>query len=121
MRPGRYVEGHGFLVVGAEPGASGSRALYRLGEVSRLTGRMQAVFKEMPEERTEQGYRQEIAAYIDLCRQRFPRVLAIAASASLTPLTLRAQNLTAKKPAGARCRAARRGSGRGHDTAHSCY
>jgi len=70
-----------------------------LGEVTRLAGlaaSIQEAFQNVPEDRTELEYREQITAYIDLCRQRFPRVLAIAASTALAPLALRAQNLTAK-------------------------
>jgi len=67
--------------------------------VTRLAGlaaSIQEAFQNVPEDRTELEYREQITAYIDLCRQRFPRVLAIAASTALAPLALRAQNLTAK-------------------------
>jgi hypothetical protein len=54
------------------------------------------MFRDLPEDRSEEQYRAEVARYVDVCRQRLPRVLAIAASRALTPLVLRAQNLTAK-------------------------
>jgi hypothetical protein len=68
-----------------------------LTAATRLGGLGASVmFRDLPEDRSEEQYRAQIARYIDLCRQRLPRVLAIAASRALTPLVLRTQNLTAK-------------------------
>ncbi len=80
----------------ALPNPPGLGALSALSGMTRIGVDFGVLSKELPEDRTEEKYRQQIADYIDLCRQRLPRVMKLAASRELAPLVLRAQNLTAK-------------------------
>ena len=93
FNPDAWLEAEEVRLLRALPNPSGLGAVPRMDMLATTLGQL---FQPLPEERTEEEYRQEIADYITFCRDRFPRVLEIGASNSLQPVTIRAQNLTAK-------------------------